>query len=40
MKGRIETACFHYYGGREMIYASNREAEWLDYVMDVRTCYD
>ena len=40
MKGRIETACFHCSGGREMIYASNREAEWLDYVMDVRTCYD
>ena len=40
MKGHIETACFHYYGGREMIYASNREAEWLNHVMDVRTCYD
>ena len=40
MKGRIETACFHCSGGREMIYASNREAEWLNHVMDVRTCYD
>ena len=39
MKGHIETACFHYYGGREMIYASNREAEWLNHIMDVRTCY-
>ena len=23
-----------------MIYASKREAEWLNHVMDVRTCYD
>lgn len=40
MKGHIETACFHCSGGRQMIYASNREAEWLNHVMDVRTCYD
>lgn len=40
MKGHIETACFHCSGGHQMIYASNREAEWLNHVMDVRTCYD
>lgn len=39
MKGHIETACFHFSGGREIIYASNREADWLNHVMDVRTCY-
>ena len=29
MIGHIETACFHYSGGCEMIFASNREAEWI-----------
>jgi hypothetical protein len=40
MKGHIETACFHFSSGCEMIYASNRDADWLSYVMDVRACYD
>jgi len=39
MMGRIETACFHYSGGCETIYASNREAEWLRTLPDIRECY-
>lgn len=40
MKDCIETACFHYFGGRKMIYASNIEAEWLNDAKDVRECYN
>ena len=39
MVGHIETACFHSSGGREMIYASNREAEWIRQTPDIRTCF-
>ena len=39
MTGHIETACFHYSGGCEMIFASNREAEWIRSTPDIRECY-
>lgn len=39
MIGHIETACFHYSGGCEMIFASNREAEWIRTTPDIRECY-
>lgn len=39
MRGHIETACFHYSGGYEMIFASNREAEWICTAPDIRECY-
>jgi hypothetical protein len=39
MIGHIETACFHYSGGCEMIFASNREAEWIRRTPDIRECY-
>lgn len=39
MRGHIETACFHYSGGCEMIFASNREAEWICTAPDIRECY-
>ena len=39
MIGHIETACFHYSGGCEMIFASNREAEWIRSTPDIRECY-
>ncbi len=35
----IETACFHYSGGCEMIFVSNREAEWIRTIPDIRECY-
>lgn len=39
MVGHIETACFHCYGGREIIYASHREAEWIRCTSDIRACF-
>ena len=39
MTSHIETACFHYSGGCEMIFASNREAEWIRTAPDIRECY-
>lgn len=39
MIGHIETACFHYSGGCEMIFASNREAAWICTAPDIRECY-
>jgi len=39
MIGHIETACFHYSGGCEMIFASNREADWIRATPDIRECY-
>lgn len=39
MTSHIETACFHYSGGCEMIFASNREAEWIRTTPDIRECY-
>lgn len=39
MVGHIETACFHHSGGHEMIFAANREAEWLRSTSDIRECY-
>ena len=39
MIGHIETACFHYSGGCEMIFVSNREAEWIRTIPDIRECY-
>lgn len=39
MIGHIETACFHYSGGCEMIFASDREAEWIRTTPDIRECY-
>ena len=39
MIGHIDTACFHYFGGSEMIFASNREAEWIRTLPDIRECY-
>lgn len=40
MKGNIETACFHCSGGYEMIYASNRDSDWIHHTIDIRVCYD
>ena len=39
MTNRIDTACFHYSGGTEMIFASNREAEWILATPDIKDCY-
>ena len=39
MIGHIDTACFHYSGGSEMIFASNRDAEWIRTLPDIRECY-
>ena len=39
MTSHVETACFHNSGGCEMIFASNREAEWIRTTPDIRECY-
>jgi len=39
MVGRIETACLHFYGGREIIYCSNKESDWMNSISDIRSCY-
>ncbi len=39
MKGHIGTACFHCSEGREMIYASSRDAEWIHHTSDIRDCF-
>jgi len=39
MTAHIETACFNYSGGCEMIFASNKEAEWIRKTTDIRECY-
>lgn len=39
MIGHIETACFHFSEGCDMIFASNREAEWIRTTSDIRDCY-
>lgn len=39
MTSHIETVCFHNSGGCEMIFASNREAEWIRTTPDIRECY-
>lgn len=39
MNSHIETACFHDAGNRELIYASNKEADWIHNTTDIRSCY-
>lgn len=40
MKAYIETACFHNSNGTTLIFASNKNAEWIKELTDIRECLD
>ena len=39
MKTYIETACFHNSSGTTLIHSSNKNAEWITGLTDVRECF-
>ncbi len=39
MKAYIETACFHNSSGTTLIHASNKNAEWIKELTDIRECF-